>query len=171
MSKASADMRTLPVPPMTRATAKIVRDKGARYHVKGRNGDRVKLVARGDVKDFGGSAVGRVRGIPPGFWRIVEEGSDPHLIVGRYRRQSGIGPRRRKSNARRTVLRILDSDSTFGASSPIRVGGIGYRQFAHHPGHGSLGKPWASGMTEAKDKIRREYESVLAKTMTKALTG
>jgi hypothetical protein len=173
MGKAAAEVKYETVGPMTAAVTNIVRVNGRRHYIRGRGGAKVELGVRSNVRGFGRSRVevGKVEGVPAGFWRIVEEGSSRHIIAGRYKRSAGIGPRQKSSNTRRSVFRILDSDSTFGRSSPINVPGIGYRQFVDHPGHGSQGRPWAKSMRQAEPVAQRELEKAATKTFTKAWTG
>jgi hypothetical protein len=153
------------VRPMTRAVRAEVARAGDRYALKGRNGEPVRLGASSNVREFSGKPVGQVRGSPAGFWRIVEEGSEAHVIAGRYRRQSGIGPRLRQGSAagrRSQFIRgnLRGDDVTFGGQSPILAfPGLpkneGYRQYVKHPGHRSIGRPWRTAMNRAPEAASR----------------
>jgi hypothetical protein len=135
---------------MTLAVRDEVKRAGSRYSIKGRNGQPVRLGASFDIKTFSGRAVGSVQGSPPGFWSIVEEGSGKHLIAGRYQR----GTRQRSGSARGRRQAFLRGDE-FGRYSPLRIPGIGYRQYVIHPGHRSIGRPWRRAMDRAPEVASR----------------
>jgi hypothetical protein len=103
MGSAASRLDVETVAPMTLAVASAVRLRGGRYGIKGRNGAKVRLGARSNVRGFGDRVkVGNVKGDPAGFWRIVTDGSGKHLIVGRHKRGGGrqtvAGARRRFAN-------------------------------------------------------------------------
>lgn len=102
----------------------VVAGNGGRHHIRGRGGKQVALGASADVKLYGETPVGAVKGFPEGFWAIVEYGSGAHRI--------------RKAN----------SKSTKPLSTPW-----GPRQFVNHPGHRSQGKPWAVSMAEGRPLV------------------
>lgn len=157
--------------PMTFAVRDEVRRTGRRFALRGSNGDRVVLSAGSRVQGNGQRRVGFVRGNPPGFWRIVEEGSTRHLIAGRYRRQSGIGPRIKQGSVtsrRRSFLRDLE----LSGNSPIRLGGgIGYRQWAIHPGHRSIGRPWRQAMDRAPAIAAQKHYEITTRQLVKVWKG
>lgn len=151
----------------TMKLAAIVEANGSRYHVRGYNGQRVALSAKQDVRAFNGRSGtvhrGAVRGIPEGFWEIVEHGSRPHLITSRKGR-GGVGrvTRSGRTAARfftsRQVLRRFAEGDTLGQLQPLRTP-YGPRQFVQHPGHGSIGRPWAQSMLEGGKVIGETMET------------
>jgi hypothetical protein len=166
MGKAAAKADAESVKPMTLAVRTIVDRNGSRHHIKGKAGGPVQLGAKSSVR----GDVGFVEGSPHGFWRIVEEGSSAHIIASRYK---GTGDsRRRTSNRRRSVEAIFgNADKSFGGRSPIKLGGIGYKQYAFHPGHGSQGRPWRNSMTQSAPVAQRTMADTSTKLFTKAWTG
>jgi hypothetical protein len=167
MAKAAGETEKLAVPPITRAVQAVTAAQGARFAIKGRSGAKVRLSASAGIKTFGGKPVGLVQGRPAGFWRIVEEGSSPHLIVGRNgsRRRGGRGLSRRSAFRRFTA-----NVDEFNESSPIRLGSIGWRQYAAHPGHGPIGRPWATAMRASDQIVRTQLTSVATKQFKQAWT-
>jgi hypothetical protein len=144
MGKAASRLDVETVPPMTLAVANAVRIRGRRYHIKGRGGAPVRLGASSNVRGFGDRVkVGKVSGDPAGFWRIVTDGSGKHLIVGRHKRGGG---KQTTAGARR---RFLNVDKSMGNTNPIKLGGIGYKQYAVHPGHRGFGNPWQEAMSDS----------------------
>jgi hypothetical protein len=163
MGKAAVNTKSETVKPITAAVRTIVDRNGSRHHIKGKAGGPVRLGAKSNVRND----VGFVEGAPAGFWRIVEEGSSAHIIASRYRRGGG-----RRSNRRRSVEAIFGNvDRNFGGSAPIKLGGIGYRQYAFHPGHGSQGRPWRNSMRQAEPVAQRTMATTATKLFTKAWTG
>lgn len=131
--------------------AKRVRDtvawQGAKYRLTPKKYPLEAKVSRGRKATRINAALGAsasVEGTPAGFWRIVEDGSNQHFISGRYR-QSGsrFGRVARQRAFTRTVL---GDNEAFNQGTPINIPGVGWRQYAHHPGHGSIGKPWKTAM-------------------------
>lgn len=163
MARAAADLPDSIVVPLSRAVAADVKGQGGRYHVKGRSGRPVQLDAKVSRDRFAGAneASRVVAGTPPGFWRIIEEGSSPHLIAGRYRSTG------RRRGARAATNQFLRGDS-FAGSSPINIPGIGWRQNAVHPGHGSVGRPWRRAMDKADNTTRDVTRDVSERALTKA---
>jgi hypothetical protein len=157
MGSAASRLDVETVAPMTLAVASAVRLRGGRYGIKGRSGAKVRLGARSNVRGFGDRVkVGNVKGDPAGFWRIVTDGSGKHLIVGRHKRGGG---RQTVAGARR---RFANVDNTLGNTNPIKLGAIGYRQYAVHPGHRGFGNPWGEAMSDSN----RLVGPILAKTAT-----
>jgi hypothetical protein len=144
--------------------ALIVSAHGGRYRLRGRNGQRWPLTAKADTRGFsttaGATVVrGSVRGIPEGFWHIVTYGSGPHLIV----RSNG----RKKS--RSSLLRAFESGELGSGVKPLRTP-YGPRQFVHHPGHGAIGKPWETAMTQGAPKVAEIVAAGQFKAQLKAFT-
>jgi hypothetical protein len=159
MGSAASRLDVETVAPMTLAVANAVRTSGARYHIKGRGGP-VRLGAKSNVRGRSDrSKVGRVSGDPAGFWRIVSDGSKKHLIVGRNKRGGG---RQSVAGARRL---FANADKTLGNTNPIKLGGIGHKQYAVHPGHRGFGNPWGEAMIASS----RLIGPVLAKTASDSL--
>jgi hypothetical protein len=160
MGSAASRLDVETVAPMTLAVANAVRVSGARHHIKGRGGAPVRLGAKSNVRGVNGRPkVGRVSGDPAGFWRIVTDGSRKHLIVSRSKRD---GRRQTVAGARR---RFLNVDSSMGNTAPLHISGIGFRQYAVHPGHRGFANPWGEAMIASS----RLIGPVLAKTATASL--
>ncbi len=162
MASAAAELPNEVVVPLARGIADDVEGQGRRYHVKGRNGTKVKLGAKVRKDQFPRQhqASRVVAGNPAGFWKIIEDGSERHLIAGRYRATG------RRRSARVATNQFLRGDS-FAGSSPILIPGVGYRQWADHPGHGSVGRPWKRAMAKADDTTAK----VTRKTATKQFSA
>jgi len=161
MAEAAQDSRTFVVRSMTEGVERIVDANGARYHIKARGSRQpIRLEGRSDTAVFrtkagGNTAVGAVRGIPAGFWSIVEYGSYRHLITstkgkGGAQRVTKAGNATRFLTIRKTTKIASGGKGSLGVLGPLLIPGIGYRQFAMHPGHGPIGKPWATAMLEAE---------------------
>ena len=156
----------------TEAVYMTVKSSGARYHIKGRGGrGKFPLGASRDVKRFGkgqGVARGAVFGIPQGFWTIVEDGSKPHIIHGRkvargkrQGRNAGIAVKRKAAKA--LSSRFFGGNGGQTGANPISIPGVGWREYAHHPGHRPLGKPWEEAMAFSQ----RQVPEVVSATATK----
>jgi hypothetical protein len=137
--------------------------QGGRYYVRGRGGAKVRLGARVQRSRVGKAytASRSVSGEPAGFWRIINDGSGAHLIAGRYR-----------SNGRRRSARAASSQFGRNADSfngsPINIPGIGWRQYAVHPGHGSVGQPWRKAMAQSDRIVGKTLETESAKALIRA---
>jgi hypothetical protein len=106
--------------------AAAIRQSGAKYKVKGRSGGKFKLGAKVDGPyGFGGNWIAYVRADPAGFWALIEKGAKPHIIKPRRRGRRGAGGKK-----------ALSFDG--GAFAIV-----------HHPGTGSIGKPWEIGVAKA----------------------
>lgn len=146
MGYAAAKQNSAAVKHATNQLKVIVAASGRRYHIRGRTGGSVPLEASANVREFSttnGGAVfrGKVTGIPEGFWAIVEYGSGPHIITSRKGRPN-----------RNRLLRAFAEGESFGRLKPVRTP-YGPRQFVHHPGHRSFGKPWASAMKAGGPRV------------------
>lgn len=135
----------------TRALKVIVDSHGSRYHIKGRNGNPVKLTASADVRDFKTGAgrtvfTGKVVGVPAGFWAMVEYGSGAHIIARR-----GAVKASSKTYFGR-ALKQFEAGTLGSKQKPIRTP-YGPRQYVRHPGHGPIGRPWESAMRQAKQPV------------------
>lgn len=162
MGDAAQKANVATVKDATEALALIVSAHGARFRLRGRNGQRWPLTAKADTRGFATTAGetvvrGSVKGIPEGFWHIVTYGSGPHLIV----RNAG----RKKSTA--SMLRAFESGELGSGAKPLRTP-YGPRQFVHHPGHGSIGKPWEAAMVQGAPKVAQIVAAGQFKALVKA---
>lgn len=157
---------------LVRPVAEAIRDEtarqGRRYKLRGHKGGKFPLEAKTErPRGQAGAASKRsmfVVGVPPGFWRIVEEGSNRHLIAGRYRRSSG--NRFTAKGAHGAFVRgaMRGDDDAFGRmGTPVNVLGHakgtsneGWAQYVDHPGHGPIGRPWRRAML-ASQNILDDY--------------
>jgi hypothetical protein len=134
--------------------------RGRRFRLRGRDGRRYPLEARSDVKLFGDASkpVGMVKGIPAGFWAIVEEGSYRHIIYSRRGRNGAVRITRSGKEAsafmtRGRVMRRQAGGESLGALQPLRTP-YGPRQYVMHPGHAPIGTPWQASMRLAPELVR-----------------
>ena len=176
----------------------IVAAQGARYHVKGRGGEKFKLEAqlqrnrkvlrdpsgammfttrgRTQLGALSGSSVS-VAGTPRGFWRIIEDGSQPHLITprasrGGMRQKSVFGAFLRSAGLKidRATGEAVEAGPGFQIKAfrpggrPLKLTGKGgggrYAAWVLHPGHKSIGKPWQKSMHLARpavDRFHKDY--------------
>lgn len=146
-----------------RSTTKLhgfVQASGGRYRLRGRRGNRVPLAAMSNVRAAGTSPVGMVKGIPEGFWHIVEYGRGGGYLVA-SRTTSG-GKARRGGQA--TLLRNFASGESMGLK-PIRTP-YGPRMFARPGPHGSIGRPWRLAMDAGAPAVADtlEYEQFKAQS-------
>lgn len=161
----------------TVALSTVVEANGRRFKIRGRDGRKWPLEAANDVRVFGdfNKPVGQVRGIPEGFWEIVEHGSSPHLIVSNKGR-GGVGRTTRSGRAAAKfmtssqVLRRFATGDSLGALQPLRTP-YGPRQFVHHPGHGSIGRPWAESMAVGPTIVGETLVAEQFKAQFRAFTG
>ena len=162
MSDAAAKANVATIRDATKELAVIVNAHGARYRLRGRGGQRWPLAAKSDVRGFntaGGDTVvrGSVRGIPEGFWHIVTYGSGPHIITR--------GGKRSLS----AKLRQFEDGELGSGLKPIRTP-YGPRQFVHHPGHGTIGRPWEAAMAQGAPKVAETVAAGQFKAQLKAFT-
>lgn len=169
------------------AVKAIVDQEGSRYKLRGSGGGKFPLGARVERsrKVLGTNSAGKkilgpasgsatasmsVAGVPAGFWRIVEEGSGRHLITGRRRRN---GRRLTTKGAMSGFLKASESGSGFNVGNPIRLkagskGPGGWKQWADHPGHGPIGRPWAKSMIKANVVVDRMHQDYVRARLTAA---
>lgn len=156
----------------TERLARFVDAAGARHHIKGRNGQRIKLGAKVDVRGYNNASnkvvwTGAVRGVPEGFWHIVTYGSGPHLITRRGTRTTKSGRTVVTTSRGSGVLKKFADGHTFGELKPMGIPSpIGPRFAVIHPGHGSQGNPWDAAMSLGKPVVAQ----TVAYEQTKALT-
>lgn len=136
----------------TRVLRTIVVSHGSRYHIKGRNGNPVKLSAYADVRDFKTSAgrtvfTGKVVGVPEGFWSIVEYGRSGGYIIARKGAVKG-----GKGGRLRNALKAFEEGTLGSGSKPIRTP-YGPRQWVIGGPAGPIGHPWESAMRQAKQPV------------------
>ena len=153
----------------TRKLGAVVTAQGSRFHIKGRSGSKVPLSAKTDVRGFNNRAskvvvTGAVRGIPEGFWNIVEHGSGAHLIAPRGTVKGG--SKRYFKNA----LKAYENGT--GSQRALKLG-PNFRPIVAHPGHGTIGRPWEAAMAIGRPLVANEmaYEETraLAKAFVKSL--
>lgn len=156
----------------TKKLGVIVNAEGRRFHIKGRRGNKVPLSAKTDVRGFNGRnglvVTGAVRGIPEGFWVIVEYGSAPHSIV---RSKQGANGRRRKVSEKSLLKSVTEGTALDGV--PLLSNGAGgnfIAPYVLHPGHGSLGKPWEAAMRIGAPMVANEMQYEQQRALIKAFT-
>lgn len=151
----------------TKKLGAFVNAEGARFHIKGRRGNKVPLMAKTDVRGFNGRDgvvfTGAVRGIPEGFWAIVEYGSGRHLITRRT-------DKGRTKKVTSKMLTSLAEGTTFAKGRPLFTP-YGPRQWVDHPGHRPLGSPWATAMRVGAPVIANEMQYQQTRAMTKAFVA
>jgi hypothetical protein len=162
MGTAAAGLPVELIVPLANNIKREVERQGGRYYVRGRSGAKVRLGAKVQQARIGKAVTASrsVSGEPAGFWRIIEDGSSPHLIAGRRK-----GGRNRGARAARSQF-ARNADSFSG--SPINIPGVGWRQYAVHPGHGSVGRPWRKAMNQADQIVRWTLVDQSSKALLKA---
>jgi hypothetical protein len=154
----------------TKAVHRIASAHGGSFALHGRGGKRVPLTATSNVKRFGTSAVGFVKGIPEGFWHIVEYGRGGGYLVAS--RQTRTGGRRRGSQAsliRRHGTEDRDG-SGFGDLKPIRTP-MGPRMYAKPGPHGPIGKPWKTAMARGGVSVQAIHSHARTTVLARAFTN
>lgn len=170
LREAAAGMPSSVVPVIAKNVTAEVSKQAKPFGLRGRNGQRVPLQATFKIGGQGyasvnGKAVAVVSGKPIGFWHIVEGGSQPHLIT-----TLGLRTGRR---GRLVNRRVMNTYAEGGAirGKPLHIPGIGFRQFAVHPGHAPIGKPWAKSMSNANDIVSRSLSEHAKTDFMKAWGG
>lgn len=160
----------------TEALHRVVVANGARFHIRGRRGDKVRLNASKNVRGFrtqSGEGVvrGAVQGYPEGFWAIVERGSDAHVIVSRKLRQQSTtrSGRVRTQIGARTLQRRLEQGKSLQDLKPVRTP-YGPRQMVRHPGHRALGSPWETSMRQGAQPVADAIAADEFKQLVQAFT-
>lgn len=159
----------------------ILNRNGGRYRLRGSRGNRVPLEGKADVKAFttrndGLVMVGMVRGIPEGFWNIVEYGRGRrYLVYSRY----GKGGKQRTSKKGKTmqnylttkqVQRRFNQQGTLADLKPIRTP-YGPRQYAMPGPHGPIGNPWRRSMDESAQLLETELTTQQTMALVKTWKG
>jgi hypothetical protein len=140
----------------------ITNRNGSRFRLRGSKGNRVPLEAKGDVKSFvsqrnTGNAlvvVGQIKGIPQGFWNLVEFGRQRrYLSYSKFakdgqQRVSRSGRVRKDYLTKKQVQRRFNKNESLRDLKPIRTP-YGPRQYAMPGPHGPIGNPWARSMEES----------------------
>lgn len=158
----------------TEKLARFVDAAGARHHIKGRNGQRITLSAKVDVRGFNSQAnkvvwTGAVRGVPEGFWHIVTYGSGPHLITRRGTRPTRSGRTVVTTSRGKGAMKKFAEGHTFGELKPMGIPSpIGPRYHVIHPGHGPQGDPWALAMALGKPAVAETVAYEQQKALTRA---
>lgn len=122
----------------------IVIDEGHRFHIRARKTRKAIPLGAKTAKSTAGRAV--IEGAPWGFWSIITSGSKAHRIE---RKAIGDGKNRR------ALLRTP----------------YGPRPYVLHPGHGSIGRPWAQAMTRVEAMPDAVFATPVAKILDKAWNG
>lgn len=123
----------------------IVADEGSRFHIRARKTRKAILLGGKTAKTTAGRIA--VEGVPVGFWSIITHGSGAHRIE---RKLLGRG-----KNRRAQLLRTP----------------YGPRPYVLHPGHSSLGRPWAQAMTRVEAMPDAVFSVPVAKVLDKAWNG
>jgi hypothetical protein len=138
----------------TERLRRLVDQAGSAHRIKGKGGQPVTLSAKADTKGFSNSAGkvvvrGAVRGVPEGFWSIVEYGSGKHLMTARGGRITRSGRAVAGRYTKTQTLKKFGEGHSFSDLKPLSAGrGSGFvAQWVMHPGHGSQGKPWERAMS------------------------
>lgn len=163
MATAAQKANTAVVRHATVGLGSEVSRRGRRYTLRGRGGRQVPLTAATDIKTFGGDPVGRVRGVPEGFWAIIQYGAGPHIIARNVTRAG------RRQSIKTTTRRAASGQST-GALQPIRTP-YGPRQFVRHRGHGPVGHPWDGAMLEAPRIVGDALQEEQTRQLVAAFVG
>lgn len=153
--------------------ATILNQNGGRHRLRGSRGNRVPLEGKGDVKAFttqknGLVVVGKVRGIPEGFWNLVEFGRQRKYLV--YSKKSKTGQLRTSRSGKvrqdfltkKQVQRVFNRSQSLNMLKPILTP-YGPRQYAMPGPHGPLGNPWARSMRELGELMETDlttYQTV-----------
>ena len=159
----------------------VVNDEGNRFRLRGAKGNKVPLEGRSDVKAFSAASSqlvvrGVVRGVPEGFWQIVEYGrGGDYVVFARTNRQGGTGQTRSGKMKRQfltgsQVRRRLEKGRSLGDLKPIRTP-YGPRQFARPGRHGPIGQPWQRSMLRSQPLVIRDVSQVQGVAMVRRFTG
>jgi len=180
MGRASLQAETATVRRMTDVCDSIVDDEGGRFRIRGRTGQKFPLEGRGNVKTYASRegvplVRGAVRGIPEGFWAIVQEGSFKHVITSRKNRQ---GQGRTTRSGRQVdrfmtfgqVTRSIQKGKSLNKLRPVRTP-YGPRQYVIHPGHGPIGDPWGKSMERSRVRLPDVLQVESAKRLVERFQG
>jgi len=162
--------------------AEVTTAIGSKHRIRGRSGQRVPLEAKADTKGFqtrdnGLVVVGMMRGIPEGFWHIVNKGRGGGYIVHARRGRGGAqritksGKARGDYLTRKQVQKRFNQDKALGDLAPIRTP-FGPRQWVLiRSGHGPLGTPWEQSMVRADQIVSAELTSQANAELARAWKG
>lgn len=132
-----------------------------------------KKTGRGAVTEFRNSPTNRALG----SWVIVTLGSQPHVIAPRgvsrkVKRLSNAfesGRKLTRSQAR-TAASLVTGQGLFAGVKPLFVTGVGPRFVVQHPGHKSIGTPWADA-ERASDRVsERMFDDATIEHAVRVLT-
>lgn len=169
MGDAAAKANVEAVTASTRKLGAVVDSQGRRFSIKGRSGAKVPLSASTDLRAFaaqGGTVItGAVRGVPQGFWTIVEHGTKgPYIIAPR-----GTVKGSSKTYFKRAVKAMSDGTLN-GQRRAIKIGG-NFRPFVTHGPSRAIGKPWETSMRIGKPLVANSHAYEETKALTKAFTS
>jgi hypothetical protein len=180
MANAALRAETATVRRMTDVCDSIVDDEGGRFRIRGRYGQKFPLEGKGNVKTFASKdgvplVRGAVRGIPEGFWVIVQEGSYRHVITSRKNRQGQGRTTRKGRQVDRfmtfgQVTRSIQKGASLNKLRPVRTP-YGPRQYVIHPGHGQIGNPWRKSMDRSADRLPQVLEAETVKRLAEKFRG
>ena len=167
ISSASRKLPDGSIVPLANNVRSEVEWQGHGYYIRSRNGKRLPLTARVKIATENGpnKAARIVGGSPIGAWHIVEGGSSAHLITGTKERLTRRGNVRRVT-ARARLAEFASGDSITGR--PLHIPGIGFRQYAMHPGHGPIGAPWKKAMGRSGEIVADTLSEYATKALLKA---
>ncbi len=165
MGNAAARANVEAVERSTHKLGSVVNAEGVRHRIRGRKGTKVPLGAKTDVRGFNSQTqglvvTGAVRGIPEGFWAITEYGSGPHFITRRTEKGRSV-------KLTRSLLKKIEAGGVVSTRRPIFTP-YGPRQWVSHPGHKSLGTPWAASMRIGAPMVANEMQYEQTRALTKA---
>lgn len=159
----------------------VVNDQGGKFKLRGSKGNRIALQGKADVKAFATQTQqtvvrGFVRGIPEGFWQIVEYGrGGDYLVFSRTNRQGSTGTTK-SGRAKRQLLtktqvsRRLAKGQSLGDLKPVRTP-FGPRQYVRPGRHGPIGKPWQTSMRLSEPLVLRDMAQVQGVALIRKFTG
>jgi hypothetical protein len=115
--------------------AVAIRQEGSKFKVKGRSGNKFALGAKIEGPyGLGENVIAYVKADPAGMWALIQEGSKPHIIKPRRKGRRGSGGKKALS---------------FGGNAFALV---------HHPGTGTIGRPWNAGVAKASLLAEKAFE-------------
>lgn len=160
---------------------RVVNNQGGKFKLRGSKGTPVQLEGRSDVKAFSTQSEqlvvrGAVRGIPEGFWQIVEYGrGGDYLVYSKMSRQGTTGTTKsgrakRQFLTRSQVDRRIAKGRSLGDLKPVRTP-YGPRQYTRPGRHGPIGKPWETSMVLSQPLVMRDVAQVQGIALVRKFTG
>lgn len=163
---------------------RVVNDQGGKFKLRGAKGNRVPLEGKSDVKAFATQSQqtvvrGFVRGIPEGFWQIVEYGrggdDDNYLVFSRTNRagstgQTKAGRAKRQFMSKNQAARRVAKGQSLGDLKPIRTP-YGPRQYVRPGPHGPIGKPWETSMRLSQPLVLRDVAQIQGSALVREFLG